>query len=539
MPSSHNLHQLVEGEQLTPEEEKKLVDSLAKNDPGTLAFLSHVVLKQRRQLRSELLKARADRKQLETLARQLETDPWFPGTVLQTGDNGRLDVFCDGRRQIVGTAADVEAGKLRPGDEVFLNGQGVIVAHNEGSARTGLVGVVSEVGAAGLLVRGAGDEELHALCVEDLAQELRVGDRVLYQREVPFVFQRLPEREASEWILETPKPICFEDIGGLDGIIDDILQDLQLHLLHAERVAAYRLQIPRGMLLVGPPGVGKSLLAGAIARYLAEARPDTRFLNVPPGAVRGSFYGETERRIREIFAVARAAPGMVVVFMDELDHFGARGAGIGQDIDGRILGALLAEIDGLQSTDNVLCLGASNRLDLCDTALIRQSRFGDRVYEVPRPGRDATRQILSKYLTPELPYADAGDAAEACATLIDAATSFLHAPEGGAGILATATLQNSERREIGPPAVLSGALLASAVDRAKHVAARRHLQGGEGITLEDLLDALDEALTAEARKASAPHVARQMLSFDGSDEIVLVELPPQRSARRHRYLRAA
>jgi proteasome-associated ATPase len=235
----------------------------------------------------------------------------------------------------------------------------------------------------------------------------------------------------------------------------------------------------------------------------------------------------------------RSSPGLVVIFFDELDHFGARGEGIGQDIDGRVMGSLLHEIDGLGSATNVLCLGATNRLDLCDQAMLRKGRFGDRIYEIPRPGRAATRQILEKYLAPGLPYAVGEDQGGGAACLIDAAVSHLHAPNGGAGEIASVTLQDGERLGIRPADVLSGALLASAVERAKHAAAQRHLEGGTGITLEDLLHALDEALTAEARKLDSPHVARQVLEVPRADQIVRVDLPPHRRLRRHRYLRAA
>jgi proteasome-associated ATPase len=344
-------------------------------------------------------------------------------------------------------------------------------------------------------------------------------------------------------VLETPMPTRFDQIGGHEEVLAEIKRDLDLSLIHREEVADYQLKPLRGVTFVGAPGVGKTMIAGAISHYVSEARPDTKFLHVKPGALRGCYYGESERRIRELFALIRSAPGFVIAFFEELDSYGARGEGIGQDIDGRVLGALLAELDGLESVDNLMCIGATNRIDLCDPAMVRQQRFGDRIYELSRPVREATRRILEIYLTPELPLAnghDGEDRERVCAGLIDALTSYLHAPRGGAGILATATLANSDQHEVTASEVLSGALLASAVEKAKRVAAMRRIVESDGaIVLEDLIDALDEALVAEVTKLRSPHAARRMLGFAHADEIVRMEIPRGSRMPRQRTVRAA
>jgi proteasome-associated ATPase len=328
--------------------------------------------------------------------------------------------------------------------------------------------------------------------------------------------------------------------------VDEVRSDLELHLRHGDLVDKYDLTLLSGLTLVGAPGVGKTLFAKAMANFLAGLGLETRFMHVKPGALRGVYYGQAEARIRELFAVAKSAPGLVVIFFDELDSYGSRGGGIGQDIDGRVLGALLAEIDGLESAANILCIGATNRLDLCDTALVRNGRMGDRVYTIPRPGRQATREILARYLVEELSYRE-GSAAD----FVEAATGYLHAAEDGAGSVATVTLRGGDSHEIRARHLLSGALLASAVERAKHSAAQRELESvaaatemgdeGEehGLRFEDLFLALDHAIAAEAKKLSAPHVARQMLEIPRAEEIVRVELTVESRIVRHRYLRVA
>jgi proteasome ATPase len=533
-PKLEKIHEMLEGSQLSDADEGKLLRSLESDAPA-LGLVARALARQRRGLRKDLTNAQAQLARVEAAFARLQIEPWFVGTFLRATADGRLDVSAGGRRQIVAIGPDVDAGKLEAGDEVFLTGEGVVVARGETTERAGLVGTVSERVPGGVIVRGQADEELRALCAPALADTLTSGDRVLYARDFPYVFEKLGKSDDSRWVLETPRKVSFDEIGGLDDLVGEIRRDLDLHLLHRDQVEAYQLELMSGLLLVGPPGVGKTLLAAAVASHLAERHPETRFLHVPPGAVRGMFYGEAEARIREIFSVARAAPGMVCLFLDELDSYGARGVGIGQDIDGRVLGALLHELDGLDPLDDVLCIGATNRIDLIDSALMRPGRFGDRVFTVPRPGREATRRILASYLAEELPYAEEGGAA----ALVEAGAAYLHARRGGAGVVATVTLRNSERQEILPAAVLSGALLASAARRARHAAAHRSLEGGAGLTAADLLAALDQALDAEARKLAAPQAARRLLDIEGADEITLVELPEQRRIRHHRYLRAA
>jgi SpoVK/Ycf46/Vps4 family AAA+-type ATPase len=187
-----------------------------------------------------------------------------------------------------------------------------------------------------------------------------------------------------------------------------------------------------------------------------------------------------------------------------------------------------------------MCVGATNRIDLCDPALVRQRRFGDRIYRLSRPRREATRRILEIYMPADLPFANGEDHEHACASMIDALASYLHAPRSGAGPLATATLADGQQHEITARDVLSGALLASAVEQAKHVAAHRRIVHGDGrIRLEDLIDAVDAALEAEAGKLTAPLAARRVLEIPHADEIVRVERPRGQRIRRHRTVRAA
>ena len=542
---------LVTGEGLKESEELKLLEEVSKQDPSLLIHIVRALSRQRRERAKESAQAKLKEKKAEKLLEKLMSPPLHPADVFRLEPDGRVQVVCDGHRLVVAALPDLDLSQLRPGDEVFLDtDSGFLVSLSEGHQRAGVIGSVSEVSQGRVVVRGAGDEELVAIVSPELSDQLKPGSRVLYRRDFPCVYEQLPEKNQSSYQLEGTPSECFEDIGGLDELIAEVRSVIDLHLCHPKLVEKYRLEMLRGITLVGAPGVGKTLFAKAIANHLSRfAASEASFIHVKPGSFRGIYYGQAEARIRELFAVARSAPGLVVIFLDELDSYGSRGEGIGQDIDGRVLGALLSEIDGLEATANVVCIGATNRLDLCDPALIRQKRMGDRIFSVPRPQREAARQILDRYLDEDLAYADSDQGGHELAA---AATGYLYAPDGGAGVLATVTFRSGESAEIRARDVMSGALLASAVGDAKHAAAQRELQASlyaaesdkqtesaPGVRHEDLLAALDDALAAEAEKISAPHVARQVLDIPHADEIARVEVATARRVRAHRHLRAA
>jgi proteasome-associated ATPase len=527
---------------LGQQEEMAAVETFLRANPRAAVPLCLVQLNQKHRARAERAQAVAEREQVRAKLDKLVQPPWVMGWVVEMRPDARAEVACGTQRQVIPVAPEMLEEGLEPGAEVCINRElSIVVCRGGGVHRNGVIGTVGDILPENLVViRGVGDEEMVARAPAALGAVLEAGDRVVYSREIGFVLARLPRRpSAQDYVLEEPPAVRFEDIGGLDAEIAGLRRFLDLHLRRPDRVARFALRLRRGIVLLGPPGCGKTLVASAIARHVADSCGEARFMYVQPGALRGVYYGQTEQRIRELFALAGASPGLVVVFFDELDSYGARGAGIGQDIDGRVMGTLLTSINGIGAPQNVIVVAATNRLDLCDEALVRGERLGDYLVRVPRPNREAARQILSKYLTPALPYRGVGEGATGAAAVIEAAVSHLYGAEG-APPLARVTLANGDRCEVAARDVVTGALLSSAVERAKHAAAAREAAPeDDGLTLEDVLGALDDALEAETEKLRSPAAARRLLDIPRADEILRVELAPRRHPRRYRYLRAA
>lgn len=538
------LNTVLKGGDLSPEDENVFFDWLLGADPQMLARVAQAILNQKRHA---VARSEADREKVSQLAEELEDlrkPPFIPADVLRVYADGRIDVCSGQRRQIVLAVEGLDPATLEPGDEVLLNPESnMVVAKNAEATRAGMVATVSDKREGHIVVRGAAEEEIVVACAPSLIDSIEVGDRVVLSQESRCVVDRLAPTESTPHLLAELPRHTFDDIGGLDDILVDIRSHLGLFL--EERAIAEQFGLPRsaGLLLAGGPGGGKTMVAGAVANQLAASGQETVFLSVKPGALRNSLYGRSEALISELFAYARRQPGLVVIFFDELESFGVRGNSMGHDIDGRVLATLLVELSGMEANDGIFVIGATNRLDLCDEALIRHQRFGDSIFLVPRPNREAARQILGKHLPAGIPYADAYDdqkCRQVRQMILESSVSYLFA-DNGHGRLATVVLNNAERIEVLPRDLVSGAFLAGVAKRACRAAASRRVldAGSSGVSEEDVLWAIDTALAAETDKIRRPEAARRILEIDDADQIVRVEIAHVHEPAMHRFLTAA
>ncbi|HEV2907263.1 MAG TPA: proteasome ATPase, partial [Actinomycetota bacterium] len=359
-----------------------------------------------------------------------------------------------------------------------------------------------------VIVLGRGDEEMVAVVSKTLRDDpFRVGDSLLYDPRSGHVLERLPKEEIEELVLEEIPDVTYANIGGLGIQIEDIRDAVEMPFLYAELFREHQLRPPKGVLLYGPPGCGKTLIAKAVANSLAQqVREKTGregvhsyFLNVKGPELLNKYVGETERQIRVIFqrAKEKAQEGFpVIVFFDEMDAiFRIRGSGISSDVENTIVPQLLSEIDGVELLKNVIVIGASNREDLIDPALLRPGRLDVKI-KIERPVAEAARDIMAKYLVPELPiHPDdikqaGGDIGAAVRRIIDRTVEQMYST-GDENRFLEVTYQNGDKEVLYFKDFNSGAMIENIVARAKKMAIKRFLSEGEkGLKLEDLLTAV-------------------------------------------------
>ncbi len=355
---------------------------------------------------------------------KLTQTPNAYGTFLQHNEDGTVDVFASGRKMRVALHPAIETDTLHRGHEVVLN-ESLNVVLARSSEQSGEVVTIQEILEDGkrALVVGRADEE-HVAELGDALRNtrLRAGDSVLMDPRALLLLEKLPRPEIEEVVLEEVPDVTYADIGGLDAQIEALTDAVELPYLHPELFAEHQLPAPKGILLYGPPGCGKTLIAKAVANSLAKKVGELKgndnvrsyFLNIKGPELLNKYVGETERQIRLVFQRARekADEGVpVIVFFDEMDSlFRTRGSGISSDMESTIVPQLLAEIDGVEALRDVIVIGASNREDLIDPAILRPGRLDVKI-KIERPDEAAAQQIFSRYLTADLPL-NAGDVAE-------------------------------------------------------------------------------------------------------------------------------
>jgi proteasome-associated ATPase len=472
--------------------------------------------------KGQLANARAKNEKLEYMLREardrvtalqeevakLTQPPAAYGIVLGTNDDGTVDVLTNSRKMRVSLHPEIDASTLERGSEVVLNDSlNVVLARRAES--TGDVVSLKEVLEDGVraIVTGRGDDDRVCELSDALrGVHLRAGDLLRLDSRSGLLLERLAQPEVEHLLLEEVPDISYDDIGGLDRQIEAIADAVELPFLHGDLFAEHQLPAPKGILLYGPPGCGKTLIAKAVANSLAKKvaartgadKGRSYFINIKGPELLNKYVGETERQIRMVFQRARekSEEGWpVIVFFDEMDSmFRTRGTGISSDMESTIVPQLLAEIDGVEGLRNVIVIGATNREDLIDPAILRPGRLDVKI-RIERPDATAARQIFSRYLTSELPIGRTevdkhGDLKQAVSAMIDTTVERMYARSDQNRFLEV-TYQNGDREVLYFRDFASGAMIENIVRRAKKLAIKRLLAGGErGVALDDLVDSI-------------------------------------------------
>jgi proteasome-associated ATPase len=467
-------------------------------------------LSQNERLAATLREAREQIIALKEEVEKLTAPPSGFGVFLGVNDDGTINISSGGRKLRVNVHPEIDPKSLQPGQELMLNEALNVVEACAYEVQGEVVSLKEMLGPDRALVIGNADEERVVQIGEPLRNHhLRAGDSLLLDVRSGFVLEHLPKPEVEELILEEVPDISYQDIGGLADQIEQIRDAVELPFLHADLFAEHQLKPPKGILLYGPPGCGKTLIAKAVANSLAKKVAEVTgqssgrsyFLNIKGPELLNKYVGETERQIRLIFQRAKEKSGEgvpVIVFFDEMDSiFRTRGSGVSSDVENTIVPQLLSEIDGVEQLKNVIVIGASNREDMIDPAILRPGRLDVKI-KIERPDSEAARDIFSKYLVPSLPLADevvqaaGGDREAALTRIIDEAVHRMYSDAEENRFLEV-TYANGDKEILYFKDFNSGAMIENIVNRAKKVAIKRFLETShKGIVAADLFTAVTD-----------------------------------------------
>lgn len=448
---------------------------------------------------------------LKTEVDRLAHPPSGFATILVAYEDATADIMASGKKMRVGVSPTIEIKDLVLGREVLLNESMNIVSIREYDETGEIVVLKERINNDRALVVAHSDEERVIKLGEPLIHEkLRAGDTLLCDMRNGVAVEKIARAEVEELVLEEVPDIHYEDIGGLGEQIEAIRDAVELPYLHAELFLEHKLKAPKGILLYGPPGCGKTLIAKAVANSLAQKVAEKTgidegrsfFLNIKGPELLNKYVGETERHIRLVFQRARekASEGMpVIVFFDEMDSlFRTRGTGVSSDVENTIVPQLLSEIDGVESLENVIVIGASNREDMIDPAILRPGRLDVKI-KIQRPDAQAAAAIFSKYLTSDLPLHEedlaehSGDRDATTVDMISRAVERMYTDYDENRFLEV-TYANGDKEILYFKDFNSGAMIENIVARAKKSAIKDYLTLGQrGIRVQHLLDAcIDE-----------------------------------------------
>lgn len=512
------------------DEERAAIEQCLAANPALAAPLLNALVTQKHRCRASLKEREAEH---AALLKMVQEPPWIAASFLRfVAEGDRALVAAGGRRVIVRLGPGVDRSGLESGAPVFVNAnQNILLAIGQQPCQPGVLGEFSRLcdDSTRAVVRGVAHEEI----VVDVAARLldaglTPGELLLYDRDSHIAYEKVTRRHQGVQLLEDlPLDVSVERLGGLDSIFNELVSDVRL-LMRRELVERFHLQPTRGVLLCGPPGTGKTSLVRALGEFLRRTLSlNVKVLLVRPGIHRDMWFGNSEKHVRDLFREAREAAerddSYVLLFFDDVDHLGSRDHRAAGEADARLLPCFLQEIDAIGGS-RLMLIGATNREDLLDEALLRPGRFG-RIFRTGRPDRRQAREIVRRHLPADVPVRCNGDGAATADEAVEDLLAAIYAPNGELSTLATLTFRDGSRRPLRSAEVMSGAVIAAAVDQAKRSACVRALAGGAAaIEAVDLHGALARELASIADRLKPGPSLNQMLGLAAEYDVVRVDI---------------
>jgi len=545
----------VGAEAPTVEEKLRLLQEIRTYSRDIGQRVDEVLLERLSAFQAGLAEAQLNQQKLSELLETLTAPPLHPAVFLglvMTETVPAAMITWGTSRRVVRISDEVDAASLLPGEEVLLGNElNVVVGKSPYHFfHSGETASFDRYTPDRRIVLKWRDEEIIVDVAGSLeGAELRSGDQVRWDRNLWMAFEKIERSERPDLFIEETPTEVFENIGGLDREIEGLQRSIRLHLHHGETVKRYRLRPKGSVLLVGPPGTGKTMMARALANWLAQVSKHgrARFMNIKPAGLHSMWYSQSEANYREAFRIARAVgeqePDVpVVMFFDEVDAIGGARGGSLVSVNDQVLTAFMTELDGLESRGNILIVAATNRRDAIDPALLRPGRLGDAIIELRRPNRKAAREIFGKHLGPDIPYAvnaEEQDQAKLRERIIEAAVSMIYAPNSDSE-LATITFRDGKRRSIKGPDLINGASIAKIAFAATERACMREVDGGlPGVQLDDVLAAISEDFESAAQTLTPANCHQYLSDLPQDIDVVRVELVRRKVPQPHLYLTAA